>query len=159
MCAGEVIGRGVKLNKSVSPDGAHGLVVQLLSELRLHSSWLLLERDRNSKVRREVIDDLTVLTLLCLLSLPNLVSFEVVSDANSVVEIWLWSRFSSGTHCPLDKEVGTGSPSSYLKYDIKWHVFTYQQGRIPHPGEAYLPSPDLDAKALVGCLLRPCVRP
>ena len=75
MCAGEVIGRGVKLNKSVSPDGAHGLVVQLLSELRLHSSWLLLERDRNSKVYREVIDDLTVLTLLGLLSLPNLVSF------------------------------------------------------------------------------------
>ena len=114
MCAGEVIGRGVKLNKSVSPDGAHGLVVQLLSKLRLHSSWLLLERDRNSKVRREVIDDLTVLTLLCLLSLPNLVGFEVVSDANTVSESGLWARLSTGTHGPLYKEVGASSPTSYL---------------------------------------------
>ena len=46
--AGEVIGPGVQLNKSVSPDGAHGLVVQLLSQLRLQGSWLHWERDRNS---------------------------------------------------------------------------------------------------------------
>ena len=159
MCASEVIGPGVKLNKSVSPDGAHGLIVQLLSQLRLHGSWLLWERDRNSEIHREVIHDLTILTLLCLLSLPNLVGFEVVSDANTVSESGLWARLSTGTHGPLDKEVGASSPTSYLKYDMKLYIFTYQQGRNLHPGEAYLPSPDLDAKALVGCLLRPCERP
>ena len=113
MCASEVIGPGVKLNKSVSPDGAHGLVVQLLSELRLHSCWLLWERNGNSEVHREVIYDLTLLTLLAPLGLPNLVGLEVVSDPHAMPKGGLRSWLSTSSYGPFDEEVWPSSPASY----------------------------------------------